>query len=339
MIGVEELVTVAELEAVREEWARLWERCPSATPFQHPAWLLPWCRFFSMPPLFVLAVRDGRRLVGLAPMSISLHDGAQVISLLGEGVSDYLDAIFDPGAAGAGVHGVLAYLEAERSRWDLCSFGRLRARSPLLEAPVPRGWLEAREVEEICPVLSARRDGLSASRLLRYAKHCRRRAERLGPVSLEIASPDDLGASIEALFALHGARWRARGEPGVLSQPNVRRFHAEAAPELLAAGLLRLHVLRIAGRFVAVYYELRAHGRSYLYIGGFDPGLERLSPGTLVLGSAIEEAIEAGVEEIDFLRGRESYKYAWGARDRATFRRRIWGRQNVTVMPSLGREG
>lgn len=27
-----------------------------------------------------------------------------------------------------------------------------------------------------------------------------------------------------------------------------------------------------------------------------------------------------GAEELDFLRGREPYKYRWGAEDRATFR-------------------
>lgn len=338
MIVVEELVTIAELEAIRDEWTQLWERCPSATPFQHPAWLLPWCRVFALAPLFVLAVRDGRRLVGLAPLSLALHDGKEVVTLLGDGVSDYLDAIFEPGAADDGMRAVLGFLEAERSRWDFCSFDRLRPGSPLLEAPLPPGWIESREVQEVCLVLSPPRDALSSSRLLRYAKHCRRRAERLGRVSLEVAAGRDLGACIETLRELHGARWRARGEPGVFGRPIVRRFHAEAAPELAAAGLLRVHVLRIADRCVAAYYELFAHRRAYLYVGGFDLAFARLSPGTLVLGVVIEGAIEAGAEEIDFLRGRNSHKYAWGAQDRATFRRRIWPGQNVTVIPSLGRD-
>jgi len=32
----------------------------------------------------------------------------------------------------------------------------------------------------------------------------------------------------------------------------------------------------------------------------------------------IEDAIRAGKLAVDFLRGREAYKYSWGARDRST---------------------
>ena len=31
----------ASLAAIEPEWRLLWERCPEATPCQHPAWLLP----------------------------------------------------------------------------------------------------------------------------------------------------------------------------------------------------------------------------------------------------------------------------------------------------------
>jgi CelD/BcsL family acetyltransferase involved in cellulose biosynthesis len=37
----------------------------------------------------------------------------------------------------------------------------------------------------------------------------------------------------------------------------------------------------------------------------------------------IEEAVREGARAIDFLRGREDYKYRWGAKDRETVRRRV----------------
>jgi CelD/BcsL family acetyltransferase involved in cellulose biosynthesis len=43
----------------------------------------------------------------------------------------------------------------------------------------------------------------------------------------------------------------------------------------------------------------------------------------LLIGHAIEQAITEGAEEFDFLRGREAYKNAWGAADRATFSLRM----------------
>ncbi|WP_438035696.1 GNAT family N-acetyltransferase [Sorangium sp. So ce204] len=48
-----------------------------------------------------------------------------------------------------------------------------------------------------------------------------------------------------------------------------------------------------------------------------------VQPGVVMLASAIEHAAREGARTVDFLRGREPYKYDWGAVDRWTFRRRL----------------
>ena len=58
-------------------------------------------------------------------------------------------------------------------------------------------------------------------------------------------------------------------------------------------------------------------------LAGFDPAFSKLSPGTLTIGHAIDQAIREGATEFDFLRGGEPYKYHWGAVDRVNFRRCI----------------
>jgi CelD/BcsL family acetyltransferase involved in cellulose biosynthesis len=59
------------------------------------------------------------------------------------------------------------------------------------------------------------------------------------------------------------------------------------------------------------------HGeRAMSYFGGFDPLFAFESPGTILLGHAMERAAIEGARVFDFLRGAESYKYVWGARDR-----------------------
>jgi hypothetical protein len=45
-----------------------------------------------------------------------------------------------------------------------------------------------------------------------------------------------------------------------------------------------------------------------------------------VIDYAVRAAIDEGAAEFDFLRGREAYKYRWGARDLLTYRRRLWHR-------------
>ncbi len=59
----------------------------------------------------------------------------------------------------------------------------------------------------------------------------------------------------------------------------------------------------------------------FYYLGGFDPALRAASPGAVLLARVAEEAIRSGLRRLDFLRGREAYKYAWGAVDRPAVRR------------------
>jgi CelD/BcsL family acetyltransferase involved in cellulose biosynthesis len=110
----------------------------------------------------------------------------------------------------------------------------------------------------------------------------------------------------------------------VLADETVRAFHAEAAPMLQAAGLLRLHGMRLDGELIGVLYCLadpsnRPEPRWYDYIGGFDPRHAALAPGTLLIAHAIESAMAEGAVAFDFLRGAEPYKYHWGAVDQAMF--------------------
>jgi CelD/BcsL family acetyltransferase involved in cellulose biosynthesis len=43
----------------------------------------------------------------------------------------------------------------------------------------------------------------------------------------------------------------------------------------------------------------------------------------------LQEALRRGNNEFDFLRGRERYKYVWGAVDRPQRRLRIWKRNTL----------
>lgn len=116
------------------------------------------------------------------------------------------------------------------------------------------------------------------------------------------------------LVALHRARWTARGEPdGVLADPRVIAFHEQAIPDLLQAGVLRLHALRFGAEIVAVIFALAAKGRLFFYLSGFDEAHAFESPDTILLGRVLQSALEVGRREMHFLRCGEGYKFAWGA--------------------------
>jgi CelD/BcsL family acetyltransferase involved in cellulose biosynthesis len=327
-LEVEEIDTRGALEALAPAWHDLWQRAPAATPFQSPAWLIPWWRHFGHGDLLILAVRELGQLVGMLPLYVYREGAERKLLLLGVGVSDYGDALLDAEYTQGAVRCLLAHLTRTAERWDVCDLQPLPPTSALLAAEVP-DFVEERLELAPCPVLqlpgsAAGLDAALPKRMRQNLRYYRRRAERQGALRCEAARPENLPEMLEAFFALHGVRWEQRGLPGVLADDAVRAFHTEAAAALMAQGVLRLHALRLDGRIVAMLYGFAARGRFYHYLGGFDPDLRQLSLGTLIIGHAVMQAMCEDLREFDFLRGREPYKYHWGAIDRPTYSRRLW---------------
>jgi CelD/BcsL family acetyltransferase involved in cellulose biosynthesis len=294
-VQIEEITETEGFRAVAPEWEALWRRDARATPFQHPAWLLSWWTHCGGGRLAVYAGRRMGELVALLPM----FRFAERLYPVGIGISDYHDALLAPGEAPE------ALVAALRRPAEL---HELRPDSPLA----------GEEVMSISPFLRL------PARLPGKRRRCLGRARRNAPdAQVETARAATLREHLDALVRLHSARWASRGESGVLAADRVRRFHEAAAPALFEAGIARFYGLRLDGRIVSSWYGFHAHGVCYAYLAGFEPGTERLQPGTLVVGHAIEAAEREGCREFDFLRGRESFKYLWGAVDRPNLKRVI----------------
>ena len=332
-VRVQEVADLAGLEALAAEWGELWERCPGATPFQHPAWLVPWWGCFGNQPgwkLWALAVRAGDRLAAVAPLFI--HPGAdprfRQVSPVGIANTDYLGPTVDPADDGSALQAILEHLAWHAERWDVCDLEDLRAGDPLLSAPMPEGLAASASPQSTCPVLALPddADGFFEGRsawLRRNLRRGVRRLEERAELRFETADADTLSEFVDAFFRLHEQRWQAEGQDGLLQGERMRRFHRETSARLMDAGLLRLHGMRLDGRLVAIFHGLGGHGRVHAYLGGFAPELGRDNPGTLVAGYAIRQAIAQGARELDFLRGQEKYKYDWGAQDQRTHHLRI----------------
>lgn len=86
-------VPPGEIEDLREEWRALWQRCPSATPFQAPEWLLSWARTHAPGRTAAVTLRVGGRLAGVLP--VFCWEGAMLLA--GTGPSDYGDLLIEPG--------------------------------------------------------------------------------------------------------------------------------------------------------------------------------------------------------------------------------------------------
>ena len=298
--------------ALADDWAALWMRCPAATPFQSPAWLLPWWRSFGNGTPRVAYLRDpAGALAGVLPLF--RMNGA--LLPFGAGITDYQDCLRAPDAPD------------NAASWLLESaFGAGLGQGDLIDVPPdavlrrvdpPPGWCLSWHDSDPCPVLDLRHgwDAAVPSRMRRKLRMNANRGDAAGGVTAEIATDS---TAIEHVIRLHTQRWAAGGEPGVLADPAVLAFHRHAAPGLHAAGLLRIGLLRAAvGEVVAaILAYLDRRDRVFFYLSGYAAHASAYSPTSLLLAHMLQVAAGEGRSEAHFLRGGEAYKYAWGAVDR-----------------------
>jgi CelD/BcsL family acetyltransferase involved in cellulose biosynthesis len=322
----------AAAEQIVCDWTALWERCPAATTFQRPEWILSWMRAFQPEQPLIVEVRDGSRLVGIAPFLIYKEGTHRTLGLMGGGVSDYLDVLVEGHSVQHNalnedgiprtLSAILSWITRPEFPWDMLNFTDLSSASPLLTLAgngirsshhdvcthflVPPGTKHIREV--------------ISKHKYENIRNARFRLQRDGTARIELATQETVNEFLNALFALHGTRWGQLGKPGVLADDGIQAFHRDVARELLRRGVLRFYGLRLEAHPVAMLYSFFEREVVYCYLQGFDPAYAKLSTGTLLLGTAIQDAIHEDKKRIDLLRGQESYKYHWGVQDSATFR-------------------
>jgi CelD/BcsL family acetyltransferase involved in cellulose biosynthesis len=323
-----------QLKALRPPWEELWHAAEESTPFQFPGWLIPWWRHLGEGKLQCLCFWRAEQLCGLAPFYIYTRpeDGKRQLLLLGSGNSDYLDILVRPGHESVVLNQLAAWLVASRDDWDIAEFLQLRPGSPLLRLSLGGLDCEFSEdvaLQECCPVLplpSAPQDHWAFFQQPCFTKlnYYWRRAGRIGSVRIQSQDLGSLEESFDALVRFEEARWSQRGLQSALDNPEIQRFHRVACYNLCAAGLLRFYVLRLDDRIIAAFYGFHSQSRFFFYFGGFDAEFSNFSPGKLILAHAIERAVREGATVFDFLRGREAYKYEWGAQDTPAFRRALW---------------
>jgi CelD/BcsL family acetyltransferase involved in cellulose biosynthesis len=334
-LAVEVIQDPATFDQLERDWNALLQRS-DATVFQTFEWLRTWWRHFGEARrgalLHLLAVRDDRELVALAPLWI---ETSRVMGLLrlrrllyvGRGDSDYLGVLAARGRERESAEAIAASLARDAHRFDVAVLEDTSDRSrtgPLLdEALRARGWSASRVAAEPCPetaLLRSWEDTVAAFRI-DHRREIRRRLrniEREHRVELEVvAAGEDVDPAIREFLAMHQARWEADGYWGAFADPRVVEFHRDVAVRLSARGWLFLAFLRVDGRRRAGNYGFSFRDALATFQGAVlhDPELRRLSPGRVLHARSMEWAIARGRTRYDFLRGAEPYKYDFDASD------------------------
>jgi CelD/BcsL family acetyltransferase involved in cellulose biosynthesis len=310
----------------REEWDYLWSQNEETTPFQSPDWILSWWKHFGNQRPWVIVQRQNAECVGILPLYI-LQDNQSKnkVLMMGTGISDYLDGTFQKGLEKIVSRKINQFLHLNENRWDHCILEQLPADSVLLNLETFNGVTSHIEIQDFCPVLSLPKTELQRQQFFtsnHYKKifYYRRRFEKLSPLHFDNVTFDSLPSFMNALFKLHGDSWRLKNEKGVLHDTSIQNFHRDVSYQMLLQGNLRMYALSRDSEIIAIYYGFVKGRRGYYYLSGYNPEFRRFNLGSLIVSHAINQSIREGLEEFDFLRGQESYKYTWGAKDRPNYR-------------------
>ena len=332
MIGVRVVDRLEDWARLSPQWDELVGRCRNATPFHRPQWLLPWWRNLGDGALYVLAFVDGDSLKGLLPLFIHQWDGRRQVTIAGTGITDFIGLLATADCETQCANLALEQLANDKDRWDRCDWPDLAGDNPLLTAS-PSGlkiW-SAREGSWTRSPL----DSLPSHNLARDIRYATARLSRMGELRFETRrSVQD--AELRELLTLHTRRWQAGG--GIASMLDARasqQMLQDAARSFNSTGTIRLYTTRWNGYLIAGILAWVDRGRVYGYVTAFDPDFARFSPGTLMLNYARADASAEGARCWEFLRGREPYKYRWGAAESPSFR--VYACHDERHAPSIAR--
>jgi CelD/BcsL family acetyltransferase involved in cellulose biosynthesis len=297
--------------ALTDEWDALADGL-RAPPSLYPGYVAAWTQSREQPPRRpVLTVRDGGSLAGVLPLVDH-----------GRGRAG--------GIAEAECVGVLARdddtaLILARAALD----GRWRS---VRLRPVPEGGRSARAFAaaaralgghcatrpvEVRPVIDAGEDWAAywAARGGNLRKDIGRRRRRLsdaGEWGVEVhRDTEGLGSLLDEAFRVEASGWKADRGTAITSDPEAAEQYRLLAHWAACRGWLRLAMLRLDGRAIAMQYGVEAHGVSYALKIGFDEEFASLSPGKVLLASEIERCFAEGVARFDFAGAVAGYKTAW----------------------------
>jgi CelD/BcsL family acetyltransferase involved in cellulose biosynthesis len=324
-------VTVAQLavrdepfDAVAAEWSQLVMEAPQAIPFATPQWQRVWLRHFQGDRrLRLLSVRDGERLVGIAPLLI---DGERAEFVGHYSICDYMDAVVATGYENEVLAQVVQHLASDGvMSMDLRG---VRQWSNTLEAlcdcAVACGYTVQREEEALSPSVELASDWESyLGGLSKKDRHeMRRKMRRLmsaGGVELQVVTAaDEAAEQLDVLF--HLMRISSHHKEEFLDRPGMEAFFRDMVRTMAEAGMLRFYFLTFDGQPVASVLNFDVGGVLYMYNSGYDPEYAHYAVGLMSKALLIKDAIENGRTCVDFLRGDESYKYDLGGKDQQVYR-------------------
>ena len=315
---MEYTVTEESFDSLKSYWTDDRHNLKWDTLFVLPSWLEVWWQTFgSRTQLYLRAVRQRKKIIGIAPLLVK----EKTASIIGSvDVCDYLDFIVTPGMEkeffnilldDLGQKGI-SQLDLKPVRPDstvltnLVALAKQRQYEVLyqeegvsVELDLPSTW------DEYLTMLT-KKQRHEVKRKLRRLWKADNVDYRCVKVSQDVRSFLD---TFLRLFSL------SQEDKANFMTTQMESFFRSLAEAMAKIGLLRAGILEVDELPVAMILGFDYNNVMYLYNSAYDPNYSYLSVGLLSKVLCIKESIQRGNKKWDFLKGGEPYKYHIGGKE------------------------
>jgi len=310
-------ITEESLDSLTSSWPSLqhlrWENV-----FVLPGWMSAWWREFGEEAEpYVRAVRQGKAVIGIAPLQ--LKDGKA--SFIGSrDVCDYLDFVVAPGREQEFFDVLLDDLSRKGiSSLDLnCLRPDSTALVNLVAAARSRGYEVSCNQEDVSLEidLPSTFEAYLGTLTPKQGREIRRKLRRLreaGEVDYRVT--DEEKAIPRALDIFLKLLRQSRGDKAAFMNAKTESFFRVIAKNMSEAGLLRFGILELYASPVAAVMYFDYQNGIYLYNSGYDTRYSSLSVGLLCKILCLQDSIEKKRDKLDYMKGAEVYKYRLGSKE------------------------
>ena len=323
---VENIRDVGSFQKIKDAWNKLLFSSKQNSIFFTHEWFASWWKCFSEDnslEVLIFKDREGDPL-GIGPFMIRNKILRFIAS---KEVSDYCDVIADNGRREEFYENLLNYFRLNYSDIEKIELMNIKSSSPTLDFLVrlaPKHKFSCSVTKtEVAPLLelpSSYEDYLGC--LGKKNRHeLRRKLRRMeslkGIKTVKITDTQELKSSIETFIALH-----RKGSPSKAKfweKKEMSDFFHEIAYRFSIQKWIELNFLFYEDRIMAALLNFSCSDQVYFYNVTFNRDFAWYSPGIFLFNQCIKDAISEGKRTADFLRGREEYKYYFGAKDNKIF--------------------
>jgi CelD/BcsL family acetyltransferase involved in cellulose biosynthesis len=285
-------------------------------------WFASWWECLSgKNSLEVLLFRDDRdALFGIAPL---MTDGRSLRFMASHEVTDYCDFLYRKDQKEQFFGSLFRYLFETYPEGRHLEFINIRSSSPtcaiMPQMASEHGYSHSLKETDVAPVLTVSSSyNAYLSNLKRKKRHelkrKLKRMERLEGIRIKkITQTRHLVPAIENFISLHKRSGPQKQE--FWTKEGMTDFFTKVIHRFASKGWVEMNVLFFEKALISALLNF-LYGEDVLFYNvAYDQDYAPFNPGFYLFHNSIVEAISEGKSSIDFLRGRERYKYDFGAEE------------------------